>query len=123
MVVVPGFNPCFLGIQSEGTGTNCGLYQNQIVSILVFLEFSLKGLKGGHVAPKISRFNPCFLGIQSEGLAISDTLTIGSPSFNPCFLGIQSEGTCPRGRSTWTYNVSILVFLEFSLKERKSGNS
>ncbi len=67
------------------------------VSILVFLEFSLKELEAQRDELLDTCFNPCFLGIQSEG-------TIRS------YMEVQNV-------------VSILVFLEFSLKEQKSGNS
>ncbi len=65
------FNPCFIGIQSEGVqGT----------------DMRCRSSPG---------FNPCFIGIQSEGISKS-VITIAGRSFNPCFIGIQSEGLCFR---------------------------
>ncbi len=88
----------------------------RMVSILVLMELSLRHPNRSPQNYNKKSFNPCFNGTLFE----TDQLWYGKEGdvwgFNPCFNGTLFETPSLRWITFMSYNVSILVLMELSLR-------
>ena len=83
-------NPCFCGIYSQSNYVDVRYFLVRFVLILVFVEFTLRGISKQFMILLLMGLNPCFCGIYSQsGQMEFQALNVGS--LNPCFCGIYSQ--------------------------------